>query len=463
VRTVRGAIGIGTLAVLLGALLVPGAARAQSTHLSVGLGVGLFDGVSFGVAFNRWSAGSHAGVSVATGVAAVPTGAYGIYSSGYGGAYYDVPAYCQDVYHWIDDPWYYGGGQAWWAWGDGWGHYDGYWRSAWYRECILGGPSHAYHAFHAANFFRRSYRPWNRYRTGVFVYWRDPFVNPWGPYWTYEPVWAVAGGTWGRPRTVIVHRPDRVVVRTGTGGQSPLYRPGVGYKESPVGPARTAVPRRTNVADSRTPANVRAPTGGAAPRPANTAVRPGAASPTRGPEAIRTRPSQARPSAQPSTRPGTRPATQPATRPTARPATAPASRPTARGGDGARPTAPVRGTPTARTSPPDRGGAVTPSRPTDRAPAARPAPSTSRPGPTARSTPSARPAPATRSAPAARPQARSAPAARPAPAGRPAPAARSAPAPRTAPTVRSAPATRSAPASGKTRPPATRRGGGGGG
>jgi hypothetical protein len=467
VRTMRRAFGIGTAAAFLVTALPSTMLEAQATQVSVGVGVGLFDGVGLGLAVDHWSGGgAYTGVSVATGVAASPAGAYGIYSQGYDAAYYGVPNYCHDVYAWIENPSYYGG-HAWWLWDDGWG-YGGYYRSAWYQQCILAGPMQAYHQFHAMVFFRRAHRSWYGYRSGGFIYRRDPFAHPWGPFWSYEPRWAVVGGSWGYPRGVVVHRPG--TARPGRGGRSPLYGPDVGYKENPAaGAGRTAVPRRTSVGDvaGRTP--------GTETRRPTVRTSDGARAAPRGErEVVRARPSQERPT--PAARPGATRRTAPAggdrggapaaRTPTTRAQPPSRSQPTARSAPARGGTPTARSRPTARTGPARGGTPTTRSTPTARtSPTGRSTP-TARTTPTGRSTPTARTSPTGRAGPATRPAPttrRSTPTARPAPATGRGPATRSAPPARSAPTARSAPVrgrtpptARAAPSRGSTPPRATR-------
>src|SRR5690606_37441169 len=93
------------------------------------------------------------------------------------------------------------------------------------------------------------------YRAPRYVYVKDPYVAPWGPYWAYDPwgsYWdgyrdGYFDGRWTRAytprpvRTVYVRggRPASTVVRP-----SPLAWRSTSFKENPVSPVtRTAVRR----------------------------------------------------------------------------------------------------------------------------------------------------------------------------------------------------------------------------
>ncbi|HSR43299.1 MAG TPA: hypothetical protein VLL48_14020, partial [Longimicrobiales bacterium] len=257
----------------------PAEARQSSTHVSLAIGVGsAFDGFGFGLATTRVGHHSYSsfGVGVGTGgigfVADAAYGGYGIYDDpwGYGRWSRSLPyrirrswsahhASCWDVYGYGFDPFL----------GFGWGYpySDAYWHCTGYRP-------RAYH--------RSYWNPWYHGGVrGVYVstYWRDPFWDPWGPYWAYDPWSYYWSGPWYGPRSVWVvnsswSRPY-VGRRVAVARTSPFYAPATGtvYKEDPArGFARAGTGRNATARPGSTPATAR----GAVPSGTS---RPGVAAP----------------------------------------------------------------------------------------------------------------------------------------------------------------------------------------
>ncbi len=397
-------------------------ARGQA-HLSFSVAVGpLFTGVSFGIGGGHYGPGSVFAGSVLGFGHHSPYNdyAYGLYSESYDG--------------W--DRGYRGSRSSYSCWDYYW---DSYWDpyADWFYDCVAYSPWR-YNSFRTRSWFGRR---GGYYGIGsTFVFLRDPFSSPWGPYWAYDP-WAgywgggsygsygSYGGYYGGARTVYGRGGRATVV---INRPSPLI--GTGYKEN----ARTATGR----AGAR-----RRGTTTTAAAPAQTPARAGAdtgrrARPSSAPSAGRTGTRNARPpSSVPATgRPGTR---------TARPGGAAVAPPRRVGGAiSATPRQGVRSPrPSTRASAPRSGDTSTRARPSSRLPSRN---AVVRPGATRSSAPRASSGNADRSGRQATP--RSAPSTRRAPARTP--TTRSAPS--RAPTTRSAAPSRGSTRSAPSRAPSTR-------
>ena len=443
------------LVVLTAWTTIGAAAAAGQSSFALAFPTGpLFSGVTFGIVGPAYGPGSvFLGASFGHGYPAYSFGAhdgYGIYSS---------RAYGSDR-----------------CWDYAYGYDEG---------CIVTG---SYDPWYSS--YSWSYRRWSIFRPAPsrFAYVGDPFWEPWGPYWAYDPWGSYWNGYWNG------YVSGSYLGRWSRGGTAYAYTPrhvrnvyvapfrhadGTRYKESPgrVASGRTAQPRGTPVptapsraqiaeaANSRpngvSSVNRRAPAVGRSPsagRPASGAAassepveRARGRSGAPAPDALRTPTVGRRPVAvesttrgSPATRPGSvlrrsppadRDPTQGSRAPAARTREAPATssaqeRPAARGA-----------APRASTSP-DRGRATLTRRP-----------ASTRSGPSAARAPEA-----TRATPRSRPATESAP--RPAPTrARPAPAPRgAAPSPSTRPSRQAAPsrsgvqARPSAPPRGDARP-----------
>lgn len=479
VRTMARAAWTMTAAAALAAAPV---AAQSSLFVGVGFGFGgaydsgsLFMGTSFGLGYGHGSA-------------------YGIYSDTYDGwglgyrgtRHHHVSRdYCWDSYwdsYW--DPW-----------------------SGWYGDCVAYGP-YAHSSWRA-----RSWR--SRFWYGpstTYVYWRDPYAAPWGPYWSYDPWASYWDGYWdgrrwddwngyyggnvrtvyaaGGRRGVTVVRPSPLAGYGTTFKEDPratsvrtaTRRPATSAVVAPVAPAvRGGEPAATSPPQSR-PAVNRMPPSATPTRAAAPEARPsdrargadgavaaprssGLTAPARTPSSERAAPRGERQPA--SDRTGVRTPSAPVREPAT--AGAPQSRPSERLSQ----REPAAREPAARTPTSGRTQSAAPSRERarpeaspSRAPATRPEPTTAprsraaEPAPRAepRSQPRSEPRAAPRSEPRSQPRSepRAAPRSEPRsqPRSEPSAAARSEPraAPRSAPSAapRSAPSSepRSAPASG---------------
>src|SRR5690606_37192027 len=154
-------------------VLAPAPSRAQSyasvsfetSPLFTGIGIGFGSHFDGGSVFVGASLGTYYGTQ------------YGIYSSAYDYAYdhgyqgpvvrtYVSTSSCWDSY-----------------WHSYWDPYAG-----WYVDCVAYGP-YAHNSFRARSWW---YRAGGRgyysvYRAPRYVYVKDPYVAPWGPYWAYDP------------------------------------------------------------------------------------------------------------------------------------------------------------------------------------------------------------------------------------------------------------------------------------
>ncbi|HBE00107.1 MAG TPA: hypothetical protein DC060_18155, partial [Gemmatimonadetes bacterium] len=230
-------------------------ARGQA-HLSLSVGVGpLFTGVSFGISGGHYAPGSVFAGSVLGFGHRSPYNdyAYGLYSESYDG--------------W--DRGYHGNQSSYSCWDYYW---DSYWDSYadWFYDCVAYRPWR-YNSFRTRSWFGRRGGHWGLGSTFVFL--RDPFSNPWGPYWDYDPwggYWGGShwgggyldsyyggyggyggyyGGYYGGGRTpVVLNRP------------SPLL--GGGYKENPrTATGRAGARRRGTTTTAATPAQTPARAG----------------------------------------------------------------------------------------------------------------------------------------------------------------------------------------------------------
>ena len=456
-------------------------ARGQA-HLSLSVGVGpLFTGVSFGISGGHYAPGSVFAGSVLGFGHRSPYNdyAYGLYSESYDG--------------W--DRGYHGNQSSYSCWDYYW---DSYWDSYadWFYDCVAYRPWR-YNSFRTRSWFGRRGGHWGLGSTFVFL--RDPFSNPWGPYWDYDP-W---GGYWGGSHWGGGYL-DRYYGGYGGyggyygsyygGGRTPvvLNRPspllGGGYKENPrTATGRAGARRRGTTTTAATPAQTPARAGtdtGRRARPSSVPAADRAGTRTARPGGAAVAPPRraggtlaaGRPSGRLTGRTGTRAATPRQGAGSRRPSTPTLDgvRPSTRSGDTStrsrqssrlpsrnpvvRPRTTRSSSPRASSGNTGRSGTrATPGR----APSTRRAPTRT---PTARSAPSRTPttrsaAPSrgsTRSAPSRAPSTRSAPSrgssTRSAPSR--APSTRSAPsrAPRTRSAPSRAPSTRSAP----SRAPSTR-------
>ena len=168
-----------TLLLAAALALTPHPTRAQSaTHLGLSVGFGsLWDGFRFDLAHHDFGYRGYSGVGFSVGTGGV--GVWANASRGYGGHGLGT---CWDVWH----------GPA----GYGPLPIDFYYSDLYY-DCVLLGPRWAYTSW-------RSYRR-ARHHPGVYVsvHWRDPYWNPWTPYWAYDPRGAYWNGwydgyRWGR-------------------------------------------------------------------------------------------------------------------------------------------------------------------------------------------------------------------------------------------------------------------------
>ncbi len=298
---------IRTLAVAALLSLVPAGVTAQGFSLDFGLtvGTGLYDGVRLGLGFASGPAYGYAGVAAGHWD---PAPAYDFrggyhgwkgtrytfidYSRRYApahGVYGAVHPRCA-AYH---DPW---------AW-DVWGYASG-WRSAWFYDCIVAGPTYAHRGVRTARYFARSFafRPWHvrvwrspvlEVWAGTFVHRRDPFWPTWGPYWAHDP-WPRWNRGWGGyvPTTVVVANGyrGRTASPWAWGTNGPVYKEPPGVVRS-AGDRGYAVPR-SGTAALQTPA-LRPASATAVPR-STPGVRAPGVTPVRGTSA--TTPPGARPS-----------------------------------------------------------------------------------------------------------------------------------------------------------------------
>ncbi|HSG46641.1 MAG TPA: hypothetical protein VLA43_02385, partial [Longimicrobiales bacterium] len=325
---------------MLAAALVAAPAEAQFTRVSVGLNFGLWDGVGIGFYGTSWDGPWSDGYLFSAGLGVGYVGSHGIYSD-------------------------YGNGWTHWS------HRSGYWPSSYYSygysSCWSDYWDPYWDAWSACYRPYRSVRvvsaPWWRYRSRVVtsVYWRDPFWDPWGPYYGGSTVYVGGGyGSWANtwyPRTRVVYGGRSI--RDGYGG----YATPAGYKA----PARTAVASPRSGVNLRPAVTTRVspntrPAAGAAAAPTTRRATPAVGG--------RSAPTRATPSA------GAARTTPTRTQGTAR-ATPARTSPTA----GAARSTPSRSTGAARTSPTAGSARSTPSRSTG---AARTSPTAG----AARSTPS---------------------------------------------------------------------------
>jgi len=379
--------------VLSFAILGPASLGAQltTTNLSVSFGVGsAYHGVGIGLSTTRLTPGAFTSFGGGLGD---PAYGYGIYSRARGGWAHSLPyrvrtawsarldLYGCAAYGWSD-----------WLYWDPWSGYG----------CAT--PSYRTYAWRPAA------------RRGVYtaVLWRDPFSDPWGPYWAYDPwssfwdgPWYAGGGSWvatrGWPQTGggYVSRGPRVAVPRASAAPAtvvsgPVFKEDPGATPAARAPAMSPRPStRPSTASTRpgSPASARAPartSGGAnnrgltppPRRPSDVAPSGATARPQAPRERAPSPPSRGANRESASVRPsspatGTRPST--ATRPQtpSRPsAAAPARTPRGAGSVGSvsRPsTRPSEVAPRpSRSTGPSTSRTVMPSRPSRPSPAARP-------------------------------------------------------------------------------------------
>jgi hypothetical protein len=221
---------IGTTGILAAALLSASPANAQFTGVSVGLSFGLWDGVGVGFYGSSWDGPYSDGFFFGAGYGLGYVGSHGIYTD-----------YGQGWTHWSHragywrHPFYYSSGYgASSCWVDVW---EPYW-DPWY--CTRPVRS----TWIASNWWR----PVPRVMTSV--YWRDPFWDPWGPYYGPSPVY-VYGGSRGWYSGWY----PRVGTRVVWSG-----RPGGSWRGGYASPTGYKAPATARTASARPRAAVMAPT-----------------------------------------------------------------------------------------------------------------------------------------------------------------------------------------------------------
>src|SRR5690606_23967746 len=217
-----------SLLLLATAVALAAAPASAQSRVAVAFDSGpLFTGIGFGAGY--YDHGSSVFVGVSLGTYHAP--AYGIY---------DVYSYSAPVHTYVSY-------SSCWDryWHDYWSPWPG-----WYDACVAYGPVH-YSSFRVRSWLYRS-----TYYAPRYVYVRDPYVAPWGPYWAYDPwgsYWTGYRDGWfdgRRTRTVYAYggRTGYAVYRP-----SPLALASTSFKENPsAGSARTARRRAEGAAPAST-------------------------------------------------------------------------------------------------------------------------------------------------------------------------------------------------------------------